>query len=782
MDRPIGIDKARSVLILTAVLVMIVTWGIGATGWTKGLGIVTFVGLGSVIISVMLARSILPGAVAHLFSLIIGIGWSFWVTSRLLPSTYTWLERWQNLAFRLQSWYERAMEGGTSYDNLMFIFQMGVIIWVTGYLMVWFLFRSGKVWPAVVPGGLVLLINLYYAPNDISFWFIVYLMVSLLLVVRFNLFSQQNKWRAEGVFFRPDISLDFLRDGFIFSALIIAFAWFTPPVVDAKTLGLFDDFEGSWRDMQGEWNRLFADLNYRDRQVFDSFGSSLKLGGPRQLTNDPVMDVKVEGLGRYWRAVVYDYYSGDGWLTRNEDRANFGAGDKVTLPIFEAREVITQTYTYYRNGSTVIYAMANPIDLDRSAKATFSALPDVDTAKTLSPNWSEVAEPWAEEITYIRSNATMDQDESYQVVSAVSQATINQLQNAGNEYPTWITERYLQLPDSITRRTRDLAAELTEPYNNNFDKTRAIERYLRQELTYNEGISAPPVGVDKVDYILFNAKEAYCDYYATSMIVMLRSLGIPARLAAGFARGAFDSKTNVYHVLNKDAHSWVEVYFPRYGWIEFEPTASQPNIIRPTSPEDENSFSSRALPANTQPDLEDNFPGGQGDNIPIDEEAFAGGAPFAFNIPFLGTQIRVSRSTINGSAMVVGLIVVAGVVASGLWWRNQTQIKPGESVISLYARMIKIAGWMGLAMRPWQTPYEQAALLQRSLPTCQREIYSITNEYVYQTFSRHKNSAGPEPSSYKSNQMYTSYAAWYRLRPMMLRSAMRKRLPRWLRK
>lgn len=781
MDRHISIDKTKSVLILTAALVMIVTWGIGATGWTKGLSIVTFVGLGSIIISLMLAHSILPGVLTHLFSLIIGIGWSFWVTSRLLPANYSWLERWQNLAFRLQSWYEQAIQGGTSYDNLMFIFQMGVIVWVTGYLMVWFLFRSGKVWPAIVPGGLVLLINLYYAPQDISFWFIVYLMVALLLVVRFNLFSQQKKWRSEGVFFRPDISIDFLRDGFIFSALVIGFAWFTPPIASAKTLGLFDEFEGSWREVQGEWNRLFADLNYRDRRVFDSFGSSLRLGGPRQLTNEPVMDVQVEGIGRYWRAVVYDYYTGDGWLTRNEQRAAFGEGAELALPVFEAREIVTQTYTYHRNGSTVLYAMSNPIDLDRSARATFSTLPDRDTARSLSPNWSGINEPWVEEVTYIRSNATLDQGESYQVVSAVSRATVNQLQAAGNNYPDWVTDRYLQLPDSITARTRELAVELTTDYDNNFDKARAVERYLRQELTYNEGIAAPPRGVDKVDYIVFTAKEAYCDYYASAMIVMLRSLDIPARFAAGFARGSFDSNVDAFKVLNKDAHSWVEVYFPRYGWIEFEPTAAQPNIIRPTSPDDVAGFSSPALPADTLPELEENFPGGMGDNIPIDDEAFVGGS-FTFNVPFLGTQISVARSTVNGSVSVMGLAVVVGLVAGGLWWRRQNQIRPDEGVDSLYNRMVKFAGWMGLAIRPWQTPYEHAAVLQRNLPTYQREIHSLTSEYVHYTFSPSKNGVKPNDSLQKSNQLYSSHTAWHRLRPIMLKAAVKKRLPKWLRK
>lgn len=773
MDKEFSIDEAKSVLFLTTALVMTVTWAVGATGWTKGINIVTFVGVGSILIGTMLARSILPGIIAHLFSIIIGIGWSFWVTSRLLPASYTWLERWENLAIRLNLWYERAVQGGTSYDNLMFVLQMGVIIWAMGYLTVWLLFRSGKAWPAIIPGGVVLLVNLYYAPKDITFWFIVYVMVSLLLVIRFNLFKQERTWRAEGIFFRPDISFDFLRDGFIFSVLVIGFAWLTPPIIDAKSLEVLDEFQGSWREMQSEWNRLFADLNYRDRRSFDSFGSSLTLGGPRRLTNDPVMDVQVSGTGRYWRAAVYDYFTGQGWFTRDEEKASFGPGDPLSLPVFEARVPVTQTYTFHRDNATVLYAMGTPIRLDRSARATFTALSDEQIAQAASPNWANRGKPWVEEITYIRSNATVDKNESYQVVSAVSQATISQLEGAEDDYPNWVSNRYLQLPETVTKRTRELAREITEPYDNNFAKAQAIERYLRANLEYNEGLATPPAGVDKVDYILFTAKEAYCDYYASSMIVMLRSQGIPARMAVGFASGTFDREINVFHVLNRDAHSWVEVYFPRYGWLNFEPTAAQPAIIRPTSPDSSNFGGSR--PDN--PGERDNPPGRPDDNIPIDDEAMGGSLPFILNLPLFGLQINLPRSIVSGGAAFIGLMILIALLAGGFWWRQQNQITSGDNITSLYQGMVRFAGWMGLAIRPWQTPYEHAAVLQRSLPTHQREVEIITGQYVFHTFSP----ASSRADRTGSVQTYDCNLAWNRLRPAMLKATVKGWLPAWLR-
>jgi len=770
----LDLAQSRSVIFLTAALVMVVTWAVSATGWTRGLNMIGFVGMGVILIGVMLARSALPGFLAHLFSLIIGLGWSFWVTSRLLPPHYSWLERWENLAFRLYYWYSQAMQGGTSYDNLMFILQMGVILWATGYLTIWLILRSGKAWQAIIPGGLMLLINLYYAPRDITVWFLVYLMISLVLLLRFNLLVQQSKWRAEGVFFRPDVSYDFLRDGLVFSVLVVILSWMAPPLVDAKQLHLFDEFQGSWQEMQGEWNRLFADLNYRNVKTVGTFGQSLSLGGPRQLTNDPVMDVQVDGIGRYWRAAVYDEYTGEGWRSTDTNDADFGPGIPLSQPIFEARTPVTQTYTFYRDNSTVLYTMGYPVSLDRSAKAHFNIVPDEQILQYGQTNWASHGDPLAEEITYLRSHAAVDRNETYQVVSAASEASVNQLRNAGVNYPAWVIDRYLQLPPTITERTRQLARDLTEEHTTPFDKAYAIEQYLRVAIEYNEKIEAPPPGVDKVDHILFTTQEAYCDYYASSMIVMLRSLGIPARMAAGFAQGQFKSDINAFHVINADAHSWVEVFFPRYGWINFEPTAAQPVIIRPTGDENTGSLAG-GLPNLDSPGLDRPD---RGENIPIDEESVLGGdIPFGVRLPWFGGSINVPLSGGNATTLVIGGGILA--LAAGLFFWNRQMSKPVDSIAVLYQQMIRLAGWMGVPQRPWQTPYEHAAALQRRLPAQQSNINAITGDYVRHTFSPHH--AEPAETA-EFGLIAAGNLAWSQLRPEMLKAAVSRRLPRWLKR
>ncbi len=105
--------------------------------------------------------------------------------------------------------------------------------------------------------------------------------------------------------------------------------------------------------------------------------------------------------------------------------------------------------------------------------------------------------------------------------------------------------------------------------------------YLRKNISYNDQIDAPPDGVDPVHYTLFVTQEGYCNYYASAMAIMLRSQGVPSRVVSGYAQGEYDETSQSYRVRANNAHTWVEVYFPQYGWIQFEPTASLPLIDRP---------------------------------------------------------------------------------------------------------------------------------------------------------------------------------------------------------
>jgi hypothetical protein len=146
------------------------------------------------------------------------------------------------------------------------------------------------------------------------------------------------------------------------------------------------------------------------------------------------------------------------------------------------------------------------------------------------------------------------------------------LRRASTEYPAYITHRYLQLPDNISQRTRNLAGRLTTNHNNPYDKVLALNSHLLAEYRYNFFPPPHPPGAEVVDTFLFEDKEGICEQYVTALVVMARSLGIPARLTTGYGAGAYNPITNYYEVRLSDAHSWAEVYFPGYGWVPFDPT------------------------------------------------------------------------------------------------------------------------------------------------------------------------------------------------------------------
>ena len=137
---------------------------------------------------------------------------------------------------------------------------------------------------------------------------------------------------------------------------------------------------------------------------------------------------------------------------------------------------------------------------------------------------------------------------------------------------------YSDLPTTVPDRVFELAWEITEDYESVYDKAKAVERYFKSSgFRYEtEDVAIPAEGQDYVDQFLFETKAGYCDNFSTSMVVMMRSIGIPARWVKGYAEGRDIGNTedgkNIYEVTNNDAHSWVEVYVPEIGWMPFEPT------------------------------------------------------------------------------------------------------------------------------------------------------------------------------------------------------------------
>ncbi|PGT20797.1 transglutaminase TgpA family protein [Bacillus cereus] len=291
-----------------------------------------------------------------------------------------------------------------------------------------------------------------------------------------------------------------------------------------------------------------------------------QLGGPFQADNTIVFTAQTQNK-QYWRVETKDFYTGKGWeVSENPKKVSF----KNKNDVVSWYEQNTKTET---TEATITMQKSVP-------HLTYPAgLVSVEASSDVSYN----VDPFSEKIYTMHGDSSTTLN-SYKVTYELPEFPIENLKavktNEGHETSSYFMTKYTQLPESLPQRVKDLAANLTNDKDNRYDKVLAIEKYFTDNSFVYEttNVLFPAKNQDYVDQFLFDTKSGYCNNFSTSMIVLLRSAGIPARWVKGFTEGTLDNTIanaegeNVYKIANNNAHSWVEVYFPGYGWIPFEPT------------------------------------------------------------------------------------------------------------------------------------------------------------------------------------------------------------------
>ncbi len=374
----------------------------------------------------------------------------------------------------------------------------------------------------------------------------------------------------------------------------------------------------------------------------------------------------------------------------------------------------------------------------------------------------------------VRTTRLISSEQLYHATVSVSTATEDDLLAAGTSYPGWGLDRYLQLPSDIPQRVTDLARELTGDAETPYEKALLIRDYLRT-LEYALDIESPPDGADGVDHFLFGSRRGYCQYFASAMAVLLRASGVPSRMVSGYGPGEMldlsysadlgefpwaDTMNGHRHdtqrtrplFITRMSHSWVEVFFPQYGWITFEPTPGNPTVIR----------------EGTLPPRIDHLHEDAGVPGIWDDPRFP---PDGTTEPRPGEIPPIRRDT---QMYILRLAVAAGLTALAVafWLARRRLFGEMTEPRLAYSRTGYLAGLSGLGPQDNLTPYEYGSRLTTAAPEISASLERIVDTYVRNCYGQH--GITDEDRSQLAE-------AWPPVRNHLLRRALRGLLPGRLR-
>ena len=612
----------------------------------------------------------------------------------------TFNEKLTHLAILVNNWITQVLAGEAASDPTVFVLFLGASVWCATFVGSFILARNGRIWDAVIFNGACLVINVSVALTNLYPDLIVFTLAVLVLLVRIHIVNLQERWVRQNIVPSGEMDWRLLRGGLTWTAVLVIMSLVTPRVGAAEVLnGAWSTFEGPYHSVEAEWQRFFAGVSGPSRLRGVSFSDSIRLGQAPNLGDRVIMTVDAPS-GHFWRAVTYDFYTGAGWRTTESDKA-----DKITLPTTD-REKFEARFDIIVPHSNILFAANEP----QKADVPYQFYTGSD--KTYSTSLHALN----------RSQAAG----TYTVTSLVSVADKQTLRKVAATYPDYIKAKYLQLPSTLPQRVKNLAHQLMDDVPNAYDRAEKLETILRNPpYSYSAQVKATPAGRDPVDYFLFDLKQDFCEYFASAMVVMLREVGIPARLVEGFTTGTYDTASGSFVVREQDAHAWVEVYFPQYGWIEFEPTPSQPPFPRPDAAIAPGDGSSLPSGGDGTGDANDpNRPNRAEDDLNAGDE---GGA-------FSGDSVVAAVRSIDprpALAFLGFLLVLLALAVARFNWRFR-RYGPIESA---WGKTKLLASYVGYPPHPSQTTYEFASSLGAAIPETHEPVESLARSRVLERYS-----------------------------------------------
>jgi transglutaminase-like putative cysteine protease len=615
-------------------------------------------------------------------------------------------------------------------DPIFFVALMSITFWVISSWAGFTLVRNQNFLGAILPAAIGLLIIQNYDGGVTGrLWFLAFFaFIALLLLGRLQFLQNKLSWRARRIFLSPDNSVDLTSSMAVAAGLIIIVAWTVP-----ASLTSMQSAVKTWNRVTRPWHE-FTERMENAVSALESpsggkrgefFGSELALGRGFPLSDLVMFEVETPELPSeerppryYWRGRTYDRFLNGQWYTSGTVREEYSPA--VTNPFNVNMQQRISAHFIFHTGKTnfsLLYSPAQPIWVSRPG-VTFA-----------------VPSEAGKDIVAWHAYPALRGGETYQLDAILTTPDRLQLQQAGTAYPEWVTQKYLQLPRDFSPRIQELAREITAEAQTPFEKATLITRYLRENIVYSQTIPDPPRNKDILEWVIFDYKQAYCVYYASAEVLMLRSLGIPARMAVGFTQGERDG--NKYVVRRLNSHAWPEVYFPDIGWVEFEPTAGQAPLDRPLPPQDSVDPNLLAPLNSLRTEDSENFAGRERDleGVTTSTQDQPAGFQPLFLLPIFAAlaALLVFLSRRYALRERVPIFLRTAIERSGIdvpaWvvrWEKWVKLSPIERAFESVNFGLR---YLDQAVPVHITPMERAAKLTRILPAKADEIKVLLDEH-----------------------------------------------------
>ena len=737
-----------------------------AMQWVDGIDVITLIAVAGAVLMGALALTQLGEPIALGVGLVLApiVGaWGAWPQVHLHHPT-------EALGLPLIStWWERINDGSAAQDPSFYLFLICLLMWVAGAWLAWCVLRWRKPMLGLIPGAAAFatnLLNIVPGDSDQNGFTLAMLVLTPALLLWTNYTGSIASASRANVKLTGDARWDFWESGLVAMAALIVLGIMLPPLSTAdRTLDLETGVFNSWAQLQQRLSHPGFFGSGAGGGGVTGFTDEVKLSGPLTRTRDVVFTYTIVANGyaskaRYFRGV------NDTVTVAGEWRYPENNGTRVTVSKNQAVSYAEQYQKLEVSGidvtmrrppggfTDVLFYPGQLYRIDRSTVATQAPLRPgpgnnnlytVDRLSSLLPPTSAG---------------------NYAVTVEFSTASQTDLANAGTAYPDWVLP-YMSPPQAsyrsvgVLNRIHQRAEEIVQRAGatNPYDMATAIESYLRDQrnFTYTLAPPRPPEGTDPIDYFLFTSHKGFCEYFATAMGDLLRSLGIPVRLVNGYGPGLYDQALNYWVVRGEDAHTWVEVYFPApapgklaYGWIPFEPTPDDLGLYTPIQ---------RGLTGNN-PCLRD-------DGCDTVITGVVGGGTASTPKPDRGQQADPGTAGPVGgfrvgsidatTLMRIGAVIVAIIL---LLLAATTRYLRPRSVMSVWKRTLALASLAGAERRPGETPYETGRRLKREFPEASEPVSQLASGFVVAAYAPPEEAATARPSVME---------AWTSLRPMLLR-------------